>query len=173
MIKAKIDDKNFRKALTELVNATRQRAKTEVSRYTKEMRALAARTAPKAHGNLRKGIEYEISSDGLTGTVSSTAPYARWVEGYDSNYQRGRGPGKWPPFEPIYEWVLFRRLDIKWQMTPRSATYLVRRKIAQKGTPAQPHMKPAFEATAPKFEQAMSQVVDQAAREVSKLPPRK
>lgn len=161
--------KRFRARMLRLVAATRQAAVTGVRTSTVRMRSLARKKAPKAFGKLREGVQERFENDGLTGVVTSTAPYAMWVEGFDSGYTLGRKPGRWPPFDPIYAWVILRRLDIKWKMTPRNATFLVRRKIAKKGTPAQPHIKPAFEVVGPEFNAAMARVFNNAAANAGKL----
>src|SRR5574341_506759 len=147
------DQQRFRERMLFLVKELRQRCQTEVGRHSRRMRSVAKRFAPKANSQpgLRDQITERYENDGLTGIVESGARYAQWVEGVHHNYVLGRGPGRMPPLEPIYAWVLFRRLDIKWNMTPRSATFLVRRKIARRGTKAQPHMKPGFEQVGPEI----------------------
>jgi hypothetical protein len=54
-------------------------------------------------------------------------------------------------------------------VSEESLVFLVRRKIGQKGTPAQPHMKPAREAVEPLFLAEVEKVVERAARQVSHI----
>lgn len=164
----------FRNRMLALVRATRQRAKNEVKRSSIKMRSRARKAAPKNTKTLADAIEETYQDDGLTGIVTSGAPYARWVEGqvvgtaFGASLSLGRRPGRWPPPDPIRAWVVLRGLYLKWKMPLESAVFLVRRKIGKKGTPAQPHIKPAFAQTAPEFEAAMAKVFDGAAKEVAK-----
>lgn len=160
------DMERFRKRLAFIVNSTRARAITEVKRHTVQMRALARKAAPRATGTLRAQVLDTYANQGLAGVVTSTADHAAAVEGFASGYQFGRKPGKWPPPEPIRKWVQIRGLARKWKMSESSAVFLVRRKIGRRGTPAKPHIKPAFEQVAPKFEAAMTKVFSHAASQV-------
>ena len=46
----------------------------------------------------------------------------------------GRKAGKFPPIKPIMEWVVARGIDTQWKMTPKSAAFVIARKIAEFGT---------------------------------------
>lgn len=168
--------KRFRSAMTTLVNATRQRAKNIVGRHTRAMHKEARRWAPVARGTLRKGVSVSFENDGLTGTVSSTAGHAQWVEGQavwtalgSNTGLIGRRPGTWPPDAPIREWVRLRGLPRKWGVSEDSATFLVRRKIGRRGTSAQPHIAPAFAKQSPLFENEIADVLKQAGEEAAKV----
>lgn len=168
-----------RRALELLVTDTRARCKREVRKATISTRASAKKNAPRASPppNLQSQIEYRLEEDGMRGLVTSGAYYAQWVEGVHHNYRMGRAPGRWPPVDPIREWVVLRGLDKKFFGSHGggnidAATYLVRRKIGLKGTPAQPHIKPAFEEQAPKFEAAMKRVFGEAAKQAAVIARR-
>ena len=101
---------------------------------------VAART-PVNFGILRSSIQFPTGfevrgrpADVFEGLVSAgkmqlagTSPhvYANFVE-------RGRRPGKWPPEGPIQLWVM-RKFGLSGQAL-QDATFLIRRKIGQRGT---------------------------------------
>lgn len=162
-----------------LIRQVRQSAKTEVSRATKGTASVAKKEAPKASGVLRGGISTQISNEGLTGEVFSSAPYGEWVEGLHNNYKLGRKPGRWPPDRPIREWVQMKGLATKWFGRGGGAksfagkldraVFLVRRKIGRKGTPAKPFIKPAVEHWAPMFKSNLERVFSQAVQQIGNL----
>ena len=161
----------FRRRMTLLVNATKAKAVNEVRRSTVRMRSLASKSAPKATGTLRSSLVATYARQGLEGVVSLNSPshYGQWVEGVHNDYKLGRKPGTWPPPGPIRAWVMLRGLARKWDMSVDSATFLVRRKIGTKGTPAQPFLKPNFAIVAPEFNAAMDRVFSQAATNAARL----
>ncbi|CAB4199379.1 hypothetical protein UFOVP1336_32 [uncultured Caudovirales phage] len=71
------------------------------------------------------------------GATGGASLYAEFVE-------LGRKPGKFPPIEPIRKWVR-RVLRITGESNIRSVAYLVGRKIARQGTPAQNYTKNTVE----------------------------
>ena len=93
------------------------------------LREVQLRTPQGVHGKLLKSVQMETVGRGtpvVRGVVATASPYGEVVE-------RGRRPGKWPPKEQLREWV-----SLKFGVTGAElerATYFVRRKIAQKGTP--------------------------------------
>lgn len=58
-------------------------------------------------------------------------------ESYGAPVEFGRRPGKMPPVAPIERWA-------KLKLGAPGAGYVIARKIATKGTKAQPYMEPAF-----------------------------
>ena len=70
---------------------------------------------------------WEVTS--TMGATGGASLYAEFVE-------HGRRPGKFPPIEPIRKWVR-RVLGVTGAAQIRSVAYLVGRKIARTGTPAQ------------------------------------
>lgn len=68
----------------------------------------------------------------VTSTMGATGGASLYVE----FVEHGRRPGKFPPIEPIRKWVR-RVLGITGAAQIRSVAYLVGRKIARQGTPAQ------------------------------------
>lgn len=169
-----------RRALETLIKSTRAGCIREIRRACVATKSKARAYAPKATGNLREKIEYEITDDGLRGTVTSGAPYAPFVEGIYHNYTMGRGPGRWPPggskssYRPILEWALIKGIVIKWfgqdTISARNSTeFLIRRKIGRKGTPAKPHMWPSYLLEAPIFRQNLKRIFNQAATEAARV----
>jgi hypothetical protein len=151
-----------RRALAQIVDATRAKCKQAVYQAGTSMQKTAKAIVPFATGHLQGGIDLRFSDDGLTAEVSPIAAYARWVEGYESGYSFGRRPGGMPPAAPILAWIRVRGL-------PESALFPIRRKIALKGTPAHPFMRPAFDAEQGRFQAAMNRVLGDAAKSVESL----
>jgi hypothetical protein len=156
VIRGKLNDAGLRRALEQLVSQSRAKIKNEVSRSTRATHRAASAKAPVATGELKKSLQYYYELDMMRGVVEITSPYGQWVEGSANNYALGRRPGKWPPADPILQWVIIKGIPQKWFgedniANREAATFLVRRKIGQKGTPAQPFLKPAYETEAPKF----------------------
>jgi len=154
-----------KKALKILINTTRARIKTEIRKAAVSTRKKARQLSPKASGNLRKAIEVRIESQGLVGIVDATAFYSRWVEGIDSDGLFGRRPGRWPPVEPIRRWVELKGLGRKWDKSEARVTFLVRKKIGEKGTPAQPFLFPAAVFPRIRFDNEMRKILIHAAKE--------
>lgn len=67
----------------------------------------------------------------------------------------------WPPYWPILRWVL-KKLNIKGPPAKR-VTFLVRRKIARKGTKAKPFLATAFRAHKNKIAGRIADAVARAA----------
>jgi len=127
-----------------------------LSRAAFELSKEASDRAPRAEGNLADSIlPKRISA--LEYRVSPSKEYARFVEG-------GGGLGGWPEFLTLREWIKRKNLvakDIVNEATGkrrrrktgdinREATrlaYAIRESIYQKGTPAQPFLRPALEHT--------------------------
>src|SRR5690606_37931136 len=76
----------------------------------------------------------------------------------------------WPPFTPIYDWVKQRRIrgsgtgrNAKGQSTggaeQRSIAFLIQRKIAQQGIPANPFLIPAYERHIKGFRERLAQAI--------------
>lgn len=84
------------------------------------------------------------------GATGGASLYVEFVE-------HGRRPGKFPPIDPIRKWVR-RVLGITGAAQIRSVAYLVGRKIAQRGTPAQ-----LFTAKTVEKEEAMTKMYMKAA----------
>lgn len=179
MIRVTMDTRKFNLALRQLVAQTRKSCQTEVAKAAKHTVSLARRFAPKAVGTLKgrnTGIVSDLSElrSRTLAKVKVLPKYAPFVEGFYHNYQMGRGPGRWPPTEPvdpIKEWVRIKGIARKWfgietASTLAQATFLVRRKIGTKGTPAQPFFQPAYVIAKQEFELALTDVLSQAAKQV-------
>jgi len=152
-------------ALTRLVKGTQARVVTEVGRATRGTKAEARDRCPKAFGKLRSSIRLRYSNAGKIGEVYVGERYGQWVEGIWHKGIIGRAKGKWPPIEPILAWVRKLGIASSWNVSEKSATYMVRRKIGKKGTPAQPFLGPAFFAHAKLFQLACKKIIARAARE--------
>lgn len=101
-------------------------------------------------GFLKNNINFEVNGSGLTGEVRVNSHYGPYVE-------FGTRP-HFPPVEPLEEWA--RRHGM-----PPGTGFLIARKIARYGTPAQPFLFPAAEAERNPFVAAVRNALIQAARE--------
>jgi len=90
---------------------------------------------PRARGELKASGSLLRRRDGAT--FGYRAEHARYVEG-------GTAP-HWPPIAPLKEWSRIVLGD-------EDAAYAVQRKIADKGTPAQPFVRPGFEVAVRELE---------------------
>jgi len=103
-----------------------------------ERKAVLRARALKIHstGNLIKQIKQKKISK-LSYAVISNAEYSIFVE-------KGRRPGKFPPYKPLFEWVQrhYRRFSGRGSKgNARAITFLIQRKIARKGIKARPYMQ--------------------------------
>lgn len=80
--------------------------------------------AANASGKLAKSIRYEVDKGILT------------VTGLDYSYyvEKGRKPGKFPPKQPILDWIEAK--GIVADISKESLAFLIQRKIAKEGTTA-------------------------------------
>jgi HK97 gp10 family phage protein len=104
--------------------------KIYVEEMKNEARNLLLLNNTNTTNTLSKGIETKHSEK--ESKVISTAPYSVFVE-------YGTFP-HWAPIAPLKEWCRIKLGD-------ESLAYAVQKKIAVKGTPAQPFMEPAMEST--------------------------
>lgn len=141
------------RSLKQLDKDTAIKIKQETFKSASRVLADAKQTVPVAYGRLRSSGR--IEDKGKTINVAfggdNSSGYAYYVE-------FGRRPGKWPPKQPIEDWVKKRGLastekDIK------GVAFVIRRKIGKKGTRPQPFLRPAFERERPRFKAAMRKII--------------
>jgi len=166
----------LRLALTQLVKSTRAQLRQELNRAAKSVAKNAKKKMPKpATGTLRQSEKVELATaTNLESSVAYEAAHAPFVEGVYHNYKMGRAPGRWPPVEPIKRWAIIRGIPAKWfgtedESSIKQATFLIRRKIGQKGTPAKPFLKPAYDEEEPTFKKNMDRIVEQASKSAGVL----
>jgi hypothetical protein len=104
-----------------------------------------------ATGNLRSGIHGRTITP-IKGVIKVEGPAAR----YAIFSERGRRAGRWPPPAPIRLWV--RKILRPPAKELRSVTFLVQRKIGQKGTKGAKF----FRSTAKKSEAAVQRIFQRA-----------
>lgn len=96
--------------------------------------------------NLLDSIQYIYQHKGNEYSISlSLAHYWKYIE-------YGRKPGKFPPIDAILSWVKIKPIipspDKNGRIpSPKSLAYLIGRKIANQGIPAQPLLRNAVTAT--------------------------
>ena len=134
-----VDSKDLLKALVAGPSVLERHMRLAMMRVTMEMARSAKARAPKALSTLTNTIQ-AVHVSPYEGLVTAGTDYARAVE------EGARGGSRMQPVSSILDWVKVRRL------TPRDATmdqrdlaFMIARSIAQKGTPAQPFMRPALE----------------------------
>lgn len=108
----------------------------------------AKNTVPVAWGKLRSSGHVKPIPKGHKAEFESN--YARYVE-------FGRRAGKFPPIDPIRDWV--RKVGMASGENVNSIAFLVARKIAQKGTRKQPFLRPAFERERMRFKRNVLRLV--------------
>jgi hypothetical protein len=116
-VSIRVDD-SLKEIAATLVSRVESVIEDEIERLIAELRANSPRGAT---GDLAAGWRYRQTGDGsyqITNDVDGA--YYRIV---------GRGPGRFPPEDSIEDWV-----SKKISRRDRSITYLIRRKIAEKGT---------------------------------------
>lgn len=119
-----------------------------------EMDAALARGAAEITREARERAPKDTS--GLTNSiipsrVSLLEHHITAAKEYASFREYGTGPGGWPSLDRLMAWIRRKGITPRATTTPQSLAYLIARKIAREGTPAQPFMEPAFDAIAPKL----------------------
>lgn len=114
-------------------------------------RNIRAKAPVGATGNLRSGIHGRTLGP-LKGIIQVEGPAARYAQFAES----GRRAGRWPPPEPIRRWV--RKILHVPAKELRSVTFLVQRKIGQKGTKGAKF----FRSTAQKSREAVQRIFERA-----------
>jgi len=113
----------------------------EVAKTTTNIHREAYSNAPMgAEGFLKKGIRFIVTD--LAGEVFSSAKYSVGVE-------KGQKPGTWPHVGDLTRWVS-RKLGVP-KNRLKSVTYLIGKKIFEKGTDAQPFFEPAVKKHEKRF----------------------
>lgn len=138
--------KEFQKLFKKAPGKVRDEFGTALNKLAVRTQKLAVERArsKKIHstGNLIQQIKWK-KIEQLAYAVISGADYSFYVE-------KGRRPGKWPPYKPIFEWVQrhysrFSSFKTKGsrgaQKDIKTAVFLVRRKIGRKGTKPRPYME--------------------------------
>ncbi len=103
-----------------------------VFRFAHEMARDMRRKAPKAHSHLVNSIK----PDKVDMSHYQVGPHVN----YAADIEYGTRPGKWVSKQGIKDWLRVKGLARGNNL--KSAVFLVRRKIHQKGTDAQPFVAP-------------------------------
>jgi HK97 gp10 family phage protein len=136
-----------------------------IDRIVQEMAREARRRAPKAASTLTNSIRPSRPS-ALEGVVSAGADYARMVEtGTGTHGPMGLASERMPPVDAIYDWVRVAQVHPRDpDMDQEGLAFVIARSIAQRGTPAQPFMEPAFDALRPRAERLIDKAISRAMR---------
>ncbi len=165
--------------LTRIGDLANQNVKKAVSGSLLNIRNGAQQRVRVDTSRLKTAIHIVQDSDGLGGMVT---PDSKETMIYAAVNELGRKPGgKMPPFSPgtaLYRWAERRRVQVssiktrktrtvrlfKTDSAVRSFAFLVARKIAVKGTPAQPYLKPSLLEEIPRFQKAVEEAVSGAVK---------
>lgn len=129
------------------------------------VQADASKLAPHDRGWLRNDINVEVDPSPLPrwvkiGTGSKTRPYAQAVE-------FGSKP-HWPPPGPLAAWMTRNNMDPgvrkPGSIYLQPGEFQVARKIAKKGTKAQPFLRPALRKNRVKIDRLVSVMADEIER---------
>lgn len=88
------------------------------------------------------------------------------LEDYWKYLEEGRRPGKYPPPEAIRTWIELKPVTPQPDLNGRTPsvqqlTFLISRKIAERGTKAQPFFEPAKEQAIRDFSEKIDQAIDE------------
>lgn len=134
-----------------------------IGRAVHEMARTARRLAPKAFSTLTNAISGQQPSS-VEGLVIAATNYARAVEEGTGVYGLSAAPsGRMPPVQHILEWVRVKRIAPREPgMDERDLAWAIARRIAARGTPAQPFMRPAYEQHAGRAMRAIDAAIRRA-----------
>ena len=140
--------KDFNKYMKKVEKGTRDAIVRATAETATKIQGDARKAAPVDTGQLRVKIQQRVTDK--VGVVWSGAKYGEEVE-------MGRKPGKWAnPYE-LMGWVK-RKLGVQ-RNRLKSVTYLVNKKIYEKGTKAQPYFFPAVEKHEKRYVKRIMQLI--------------
>ena len=139
-----------KRAIAKLAQLAPEKLKQQVAESTIAIHGDARRNCTTDVGFLRNSITFTVTENsGMTGEVRVGSHYGPYVE-------FGTRP-HFPPIEPLEEWA--RRHGM-----PPGTGFLIARKIARYGTPAQPFLFPAAEAERNNFTRGIRDALIAAVR---------
>lgn len=117
-----------------------------IARIGHEIARTARDKAPKAFSTLTQSIRVMRPAP-LEAVIAPATRYAERVERGTGIYGPARqASNKSPPEASILDWIRVRRIIPRERGTSQEdLAYLIARKIARTGTPAQPYLKPALD----------------------------
>ena len=138
-------DKEARRILKALGPKWREIVRDETAATSLDIEGKAKADVAKNFNRLGTAIRVRTARDGLEADIGVfEPPPGAGGENYAPFVEKGRKPGRMPPIEPLRLWSARKLGD-------PDAAFLVARKIAAKGTPAQPFLEPAHDAFAPRY----------------------
>lgn len=156
-----IDNKDLLRAMQKGPDILRQELNRSLGRSVQEMAVQARNNAPRAHSVLTNSIMARQAGDLVYELVSGTA-YGRMVE-------EGTDSGGFPSEQTILDWIKDKGINPHDpDMSREDLAYVMARSIALRGTPAQPHMVPAFESKKARAEYRLNKAVDRTLQRMGK-----
>lgn len=139
-----------------------------LDRSAHELARTAKRGAPKAFSTTANSIQVLRESD-FSRVIAPQTDYAGAVEhGTGLFGPEGLPSGKMPPVQSLIDWIRVKRIEPdNGLMDEEDLAFLIGQAIARRGTPAQPFMRPALEATESRFQQLVRDGVAQGLKEVA------
>lgn len=114
-----------------------------------------------AHSTLIDSVNFRMAVGGLEAEVFAGTNYAFYVE-------KGTRGGGYPNQKTVIDWLRAKHISPNNpDMSESELAFLIARKIALHGTPAQPFMKPAFETEKAAAINRVNAAVQQAIREIN------
>ena len=107
--------------------------------------------APKAFSTLANSVQAEQTGH-LEWTIRPHVQYAEYVF-------QGRAPGRFPPFQPIFDWVRVKGIGGD---NPEGAAWAIRRKIGLQGTQGQDFISPVYARLANDLPDIQRRIIGQA-----------
>ena len=126
-----IEPINLDEAIRDVANIDRyvlDELEATMRRSVDVIEAAVVQRTPTNTGNLRQGWGTDVQRgvSAVKGEVANPVEYALWAE-------KGRAAGKWPPADPIEQWVK-RKLQISNEREIKQVAFLIRRAIGKRGT---------------------------------------
>lgn len=128
-----VNEAQVRGDITRYTKRKVEQIKMAVRDASRSVQEGAKKRVPVDLGNLKSSIDIQYLNGGLTGIIGPKEEYGLYVE-------FGTKP-HFPPISAITGWANRRNIP----------PFLVAKKIAEKGTPPQPFLMPAFDKEISKF----------------------
>jgi phage gpG-like protein len=158
MIEASVDNGDLQKVINRLSKYNtnvRQGVQREVSHSALAIQRMARENLRSqgaiSTGRLRSSVRIRFTTDRMGAVIGTNVNYAAAVE-------QGQKPGHWPNVGDLIRWVK-RKIIRAPKSEVRKVTFLVGRKIHDKGTPAKPYLFPAAKKQWPKLKSNLYKVL--------------
>jgi len=160
MIEGKVDSGDIQRIITRLARMNRnisQGVQREVSHSALAIQRMAKQSLTEqgavSTGRLRSSLGIRFTVDRLGAVIGTDVNYA-------SDVEQGQKPGHWPNVGDLMRWVR-RKITSDRKLIPR-LTYLIGKKIHDKGTKPKPYLFPAAEKEWPLLKRNLEKIIKTA-----------